>query len=132
MKRSNLPTGDQIVRYVKPSMIREDGTADGSDFRLRPTRPDETGLSVNWLEAFKLDKPHQLEEVRRLSRMDLRLNGRFTELNVGTIIHKVTKELKALRIIHDPLEAKEGFDAVTYRMHRLSACRQAIPTKLCW
>ena len=30
-------------RYVKPSMVREDGTADGSDFRLRPARPDESG-----------------------------------------------------------------------------------------
>ena len=48
----DLPAGDQIVRYVKGSLIQEDGTVDGSDFRLRPHRPDETGLSVNWLEAF--------------------------------------------------------------------------------
>ena len=45
MKQEDLPAGDQIVRYVKPSMILEDGTADGSDFRLRSARPDETGLS---------------------------------------------------------------------------------------
>ena len=51
MKREDLPAGDEIVRYVKPSMIQEDGTADGSDFRLRSARPDETGLSVNWLDA---------------------------------------------------------------------------------
>ena len=44
MKGDSLPRDDQIVRYVKPSMIQEDGAADGSDFRLRPTRPDETGL----------------------------------------------------------------------------------------
>ena len=52
MKREALPAGDQIVRYVKPSAIQEDGTPDGSDFRLRSTKPDETGLSVNWLGAF--------------------------------------------------------------------------------
>ena len=111
MKRDDLPAGDQIVRYVKPSMIQEDGTADGSDFRLRSARPDETGLSVNWLEAFEPGKVHQLGEVRRLYRLHLRPNGRFAEMNVGTVIREVAKELDTLRIIHDPLEATEGFDA---------------------
>ena len=111
MKRDDLPAGDQIVRYVKPSMIQEDGTADGSDFRLRSARPDETGLSVNWLEAFEPGKVHQLGEVRRLCRLHLRPNGRFAEMNVGTVIREVAKELDTLRIIHDPLEATEGFDA---------------------
>ena len=111
MKRENLLAGDQIVRYVKSSMIQEDGTADGSDFRLRSARPDETGLSVNWLEAFEPGKVHQLNEVRRLCRLHLRPNGRFAEMNVGTIISEVAMELDTLRIIHDPLEATKSFDA---------------------
>ena len=49
MKGHDLPAGDQVVRYVKPSMILADGSPDGSDLRLRPCRPDEKGLSVNWL-----------------------------------------------------------------------------------
>ena len=110
MKREDLPTGSHIVRYVKPSMIQEDGTADGSDFRLRSTRPDEAGLSVNWLEVFGPDKVHQIYEVRRLCRLHLRPNGRFAEMNVG-ILHQVATELDSLRIIHDPLEATDGFDA---------------------
>ena len=92
-------------------MIQEDGTADGSGFCLRPTKPDETGLSANWLGAFESGKAHQLEEVRRLCRLRLRPNGRFAELNVGTTIRVVAKELDTLRIVHDPLEAIEGFDA---------------------
>ena len=92
-------------------MVQEDGTADGSDFRLRSARPDETGLSVNWLEAFQPGRSHQLNEVRRLFRLGLRPNGRFAEMNVGTVIREVAKELTTLRVIHDPLEAKEGFDA---------------------
>ncbi len=32
-------------------------------------------------------------------------------MNVGTVIREVAKELTTLRVIHDPLEAKEGFDA---------------------
>lgn len=111
MKRENLPTGGHIVRYVKPSMIQEDGTADGSDFRLRSARPDEAGLSVNWLQVFGSEKVHQIEEVRRLSRLHLRRSGRFAEMNVGAIIHQVGTELDSLRIIHDPLEATEAFDA---------------------
>ena len=111
MKRDDLPAGDQIVRYVKPSMIQEDGTADGSDFRLRSSKPDETGLSVNWLEAFEPGKVHQLNEVRRLCRLRLRPSGRFAEMNVGTVLREVTKELDTLRIVRDPLEAEKDFDA---------------------
>lgn len=111
MKRGNLPPGGHIVRYVKPSMVQEDGSADGSDFRLRSARPDEVGLSVNWLEVFGAEKVRQLDEVRRLCRVRLRPNGRFAEMNVGAIMYQVTTELDSLRIMHDPLEATEDFDA---------------------
>lgn len=111
MMRDKLPEGDHIVRYVKPSMIQDDGTADGSDFRLRPTRPDETGLSVNWLEAFKSGKRDQLDEVRRLFRLRRQPNSRFAEMNVGTILREVAEELETLQIVHDPLEATGEFEA---------------------
>jgi len=111
MKRGALPADDHIVRYVKPSMIQEDGTADGSDFRLRPDRPDEEGLSVNWLEAFPPGKSRQLNEIRRLCRLRLRPNERLAEMNVGKIMSEVAAELDTLHIVHDPLEATEEFDA---------------------
>ncbi len=110
MKRGDLPADDHIVRYVKPSMIQEDGTADGSDFRLRASRPDEKGLSVNWLEAFGSKKDRQLSEVRRLFRLRLRPSGRFAEMNVGTVLREVAEELDTLRIVHDPLESEGSFD----------------------
>ena len=111
MKRDDLPAGDHIVRYVKPSMIQEDGTADGSDFRLRTSRPDEKGLSVNWLEAFGPTKVCQLSEVRRFFRLRLRTGGRFAEMNVGTVQREVAEELDTVRVVHDPLEAEDDFDA---------------------
>ncbi len=113
MKGDDLPLDDHIVRYVKPSMIQENGVADGSDFRLRSTRPDEKGLSVNWLEVFELGKAHQLSEVRRLcsSRLSLSQNGRFAEMNVGTVLRVVSEELDTLRIVHDPLEAEQDYEA---------------------
>lgn len=113
MKGDDLPENDNIARYVKPSMIQEDGTADGSDFRLRPDRPDEHGLSVNWLEILGSEKSHQLKEVRRLcgQHLSLKTAGKFAEMNVGTIIDKVSEVLETIRIIHDPLEVGQGFEA---------------------
>ena len=111
MKGKDLPKGDRIVRYVKPSMIQEDGTADGSDFCLRPENPNETGLSVNWLEAFEPGLAHQLAEVRRLSRLKLKPKGCFAEISVDAVRCKVAEEWDTLRIIHDPLEAEEQFEA---------------------
>ena len=111
MKGDDLPADDHVVRYVKPSMIQDDGTADGSDFRLRPDRPNETGLSVNWLEAFELGKADQLAEIRRVCRLTLRPSGRFAEMNVEAVRRHVAEELDTLRIVHNPLEAQEGFKA---------------------
>ena len=111
MKGDDLPADDHIVRYVKPSMILEDGRADGSDFRLRRNRPDEAGLSVNWLEAFEPGTTRQLSEVRRLCRLTLRPSGRFAEMNVGAVGRRVAEELDTLRILHDPLEAEGTFEA---------------------
>ncbi len=110
MRGDDLPAGDQIVRYVKPSMIQDDGSPDGSDFQLRPKRPDETGLSVNWLDVFGPGKSHQLAEVRRLCRLTLKPRGRFAEMNVGAVERRVAEELDTLRIAHDPLEAEAGFE----------------------
>lgn len=111
MRGDDLPATDHIVRYVKPSMIEEDGAPNGSEFRLRPNRPDETGLSVNWLEAFVGDKSDQIAEVRRLYRLTVRKTGRFAELNIGSVQTRLAEELETLRIVHDPLDAEDDFDA---------------------
>ena len=103
MMGDELPDAAQVVRYVRPSYIREDGDVDGRAFRLRE---DETGLSVNWLGYFAgLSKIEQLNEVRRLSRLSLSRNGRFAELNVGVVKQSVSAELPELprlRFVHDP------------------------------
>ena len=80
MNSDNIPPEHHVVRYISPSLVVGD-YADGNAFVLRE---NETGLSVNWLEAFKSDDTNfQLSEVRRLSRICLRKNGRFAKLNVG-------------------------------------------------
>ena len=50
MNGNDLPDDAHVVRYVKPTSKHEDGSIDGSAFRLRPS---DNGLSVNWLEYFR-------------------------------------------------------------------------------
>lgn len=108
MKGDDLSESDNVVRYVKPSLILDDGTPEGSNFQLRLK---ETGLSVNWLEIFGPNRSKQLAEVRRLFRLEVSGNGRFAEINVGTLMRAVRMEISTLRVIHSPLEEEGGFMA---------------------
>jgi hypothetical protein len=110
MKGDDLPEDDHVVRYVKPSAIQEDGTVDGSEFRLRPHRPDETGVSVNWLECFAPDIDNQMQEVRRRYRLKVRAAGRFAQLNIGAIKRHLAEVIDTVRVVHDPLAAEDGFE----------------------
>ena len=109
-KGKELPSNSHIVRYVKPSMIREDGSVVAMEFCLRPNRPDEKGISVNRLEAFGGSKKVQLSKVRRLFRLTIRRTGRFAEINVGELRKNVVPMLKTIRVVHDPLDAEGGFE----------------------
>ena len=109
LNANDLPDDAHVVRYVKPTKVFEDGSVDGSEFCLRP---DDTGLSVHWLECFgDLHKAQQLDEVRRLSRLTMRKSGRLAELNVGTTKHYVRNELEGLRFINTPLAAEGDYEA---------------------
>lgn len=112
MTGDELPDAAQVVRYVRPSHILENGCAAGRAFRLRE---GEEGLSVNWLDYFAgLSKPEQINEVRRLSRLSLSRNGRFAELNVGIVKQSVSDELPELprlRFVHDPPTANGTHEA---------------------
>ena len=108
MTGDNLPNDHHIVRYVKPSLV-EEGIVDGSAFLLRP---DEPGLSVNWLEAFEgNDEDRQLSEVRQLFRLKLSRNGRFAKLNVGATKRIVSEVVEELGIIEAPRPPTDEFEA---------------------
>ena len=111
MKGDDLRPEDHIVRYVRPKSLRQDCTADGSAFLLRPDRPDEVGLSVHWLEVLSHNKVQQLAKVRQLNRLKRNDNGRFAELNVGEVIARVSQEFHPPKIVEDPLDPNNGYVA---------------------
>lgn len=109
MRGDDLPDDSHVIRYAKPTLVREDESVGGEAFQLRP---GEASLSVNWLEYFSdISNPEQVDEVRRRSRLQLRPSGRFAELNVGRTREHVQDELTDLRFVHDPLEAEAAFEA---------------------
>lgn len=97
-----------VVRYVKPTLVRDDGSVDGSAFCLRS---GENGLSVNWLEHFaNLARLEQLEQVRHLSRIEMKRRGRLAVLKVGMTKRK-TREAARLRFEHRPLSQERDYPA---------------------
>lgn len=109
MNSNDLPDSAHVVRYVRPTAVREDGRVDGSAFRLRT---GDTGLSVNWLECFaRLSRPQQLDEVRRLSRIGMRQNGRLAELDVGVTKLHLQDHLPSIRFVPAPLPEDGSYPA---------------------
>ena len=112
MTGDELPDADHVVRNVRGTSVFEDGTVNGSEFRLRPNRPDDLGVSVNWLEHFEgLDKDAQLAEIQRLRRMTVRKSWRMAELNVGATKAHLRERLPEISIHHAPIEATDAYEA---------------------
>ncbi len=102
-----MPDDDRVVRYARPTDVLDDGSLNCSAFMLRD---GESGLSINWLDYFR-DQPksQQLDEIRRLSRLTMRRNGRLAESNMWQTSEYVRRELEGLRFIHTPLDADTGY-----------------------
>ncbi len=67
---------------------------------------------MNWLESFHgLAKTQQLDEVRRLSRLAMREQGRLAELNVGATKRHAHERLTAIRFVHAPLPEEGVYPA---------------------
>ena len=105
MTCGEIPDVDQIVHYVKPTMVRDDGTIDGSEFILRP---DDGGLSGNWLDYFaSLPKQKRLEAVALKIQIETKPKGKFAEWNVSVLREHLLTESYEVSVIHDPSPANE-------------------------
>ena len=106
MKGDSLPDGDSVVRFVRFKDIDE-GKILPSAFTHRP---NEVGLSVNWLECFRnLSKEKQVAEVRRLARITPRRSWKLAELSVEDTKAHIVVEGTDLSFVEDPLEPEGEF-----------------------
>ena len=99
----SLPSDANVVRYASPMRVDDFGNVGATTFMRRS---GESGLSVQWLEALRgKSKSEQLQEARRLSRVELKRAGRFAELNVAVANRKLDRENMTTSFVHTPLQA---------------------------
>ena len=111
MTANQLPNEDHVVRYAKYSdfLDLESETLNCSAFQLKP---NESGLSVNWLEySQRPDKASQLDEIRGLIQLRMGPRARLAELNVGSTVAYVGDELPNLRFIRSPSHPRDSYPA---------------------
>ena len=102
MTDTELPDSDNVVLYAKPNQILDDQPekVDGSAFVWNGRGE---GLSVNWLEYFEdMSRAQQIAEIRRLIHLRMRPTGGLAELNVGTVLERISDELDEPRFVHTP------------------------------
>ena len=104
-----LPGEANVVRYASPMRVDDFGNVGATAFMRRM---GEDGLSVQWLEALSgQSKSEQLAEARRLSRVELKRDGRFAELNVEVANQKLARENVTTTFMHSPLQATDQHEA---------------------
>ena len=54
MKGDELPDDSHVVRYAKPTLVREDRSVGGEAFQLRPGEESSSAIwpRVSWLGSF--------------------------------------------------------------------------------
>jgi|GEM_PF-703311 len=114
MKGDPVPDEDHILRYVGGLHVDqdEDGTpvVTGGGFIAKPK--DVNKPSYNWLECLHGNLEAQVQQVRDAARLSYRAKARLAKLNVGRVIQHVrenTDDDRAVTVIHDPLEAENGY-----------------------
>lgn len=105
MTGDHLLHDDDVVRYIKGSDLRADGkTVAGEAFMRRADRPDEVGVSVNWLNYYNdSDKSRQLSRIRQSFQMKASRSARFGELNVGRTIEYLKSQGYDIAFQHFPV-----------------------------
>ena len=104
MKGEELPDDANVVHYVSPSRVTETGEAGWEGFRRNN---DGEPPSVHWLQQLGSEKAKQVSAARKVSRVQLRSNGRLGELRVGDVVARRDE----IRFVHDPLCATDQYPA---------------------
>ncbi len=116
MSQLNVPDEDHIVRYVGWNQVAKDAndTVRGilaEAFRLRP---DEDGLSVNWLERADADAEHKLKRTVELLTAGITVGkkSRVAVSNVFAFKTICAARNARVRIVHIPEDGNEPHSEV--------------------
>jgi hypothetical protein len=105
MQGDRIRDRDHISRYCPFTKISETTRKpSGAAFQLRP---NETYISVNWLEHFSsLSRDEQIEEIRKVLALKMKGIGATAKLaiyNAGEIVQKFSSPADSVRVLHEPL-----------------------------
>lgn len=140
----SLPSGDDVTRVIKPSLLGRDDEGNvivdekGLPRAIFPSafelRSDEDGLSINWLQCFGAEKREQI----KLTAEAVRLTNKSKKLSVktGFAVAKVSEVLKAgqdngskLRVVHDPIDGNRGHSEIRQYPRELSAFQEVLASE---
>ena len=120
MQGQPLPESDHIARYCGGASVYEDGSIDGSAFRLkRKGGAWEEYLSVNWLEFLGTDnRTEQLVALRAvLTQKGFKLGAtsRFAVHGVGALrdyVRYKSPEATDLSVRHEPFDDDQSHSSI--------------------
>lgn len=114
---TNIPDGDEILRYVSPSRIRrdEENRPIGILFAAFKLRPAEAYLSAGWLDFYVGTRPDRLK--RAVSAYDasplkVKPTGGFAIGLVARIKEAGQQFGQNFRIVHEPTKGLGSYVAV--------------------
>jgi len=117
-KITNLPNEHHVMRYVPWGKLRRDGDDNvlgflGEAFKLRP---DETYLSINWLEYFEFegDREAQIQASVKTFRRTLKVGAKsaFGLGNVSRIKQVCRSRDVNVRIVYEPKDDNKSHSAI--------------------
>jgi hypothetical protein len=114
-KIQNLPNDDHVMRYVPWTRLRKDEDDNVLGFlpQAFQLRPEEEGLSVNWVEYFSNPATRRRECVWAM-RKARSVGGKsaFAVGNVGKIKATCLASGAMVRIVHEPRDGEPSHSAI--------------------
>lgn len=110
MKGDPIPDSDHVLRYVRRSLIDEEGAPSGPAFLSRPR--DDNSASYNWLEYYSGSDDERLAEIRKRRRLEYRPRDVLAKLNTHHVLSRLHEEFEdcGVAIVHDPLDPDETYE----------------------
>lgn len=111
MSQNNVPDADHIVRYVGWNNVARDADENVTGILAEAFRrkPDQEGLSVNWLERADVPAADKLKKTVELLTAGLNVGkkARVAIANVAVFKSVCSRRNAKIRIVHIPEDGNE-------------------------